>query len=111
MVQSLEGIISRLIVYLRHSLDPISVTRYLIGSMAGSRNWLLQTNNAFGESVVMGMKCPPRYWKATRQSDNETAVYSKVQKLSKSCCWKLGTPIFAMISGDRDESVSLMTRI
>jgi hypothetical protein len=59
----------------------------------------------------MRMKCPPRYREAARQSDNETAVYSKVQKLSKSCCWKLGTPIFAMISGDRDESVSLMTRI
>lgn len=112
MVQSLEGIISGLIVYLRHGLDSISVSPEIV-----SNEWLaiaigcLRTNGAFGESVVMGIKCPPRYLKATRQSDNESAVYSKVQKLSKSCCWKLGTPIFAMISGDRHQSVSLITRI
>jgi len=103
---------SRLIVYLRHGLHSISVTPDIL-----SDQWLaiaiscFRTNCAFRESVVMGMKCPPRYRKTMRQSDNETAVYSKVQKLSKSCCWKLGTPIFAMISGDEGKSLSLMTRI
>lgn len=49
--------------------------------------------------------------KAMRQSESEIEVYSKIQKLVKSCCLKLGIPIFAMISGDRNERVPLMTRI
>lgn len=81
----MEGIIARLVVYLRHGCNSVSVAPDIL-----PHQWLaiaagyFGTDSAFGESVVKGMKFPPRYQKATRQSDNETALYSKDQKLSKS---------------------------
>lgn len=39
-----------------------------------------------------------------KHNDSEAIVYSKVQKVSESQCWKLGVPILAIFSGDRKES-------
>lgn len=109
MIQSLKSVSSGLIVDLCHGLDCIfaSPPNQRVGIAIGC----FKINSIFGEFVVMGMKCPPKYQKVMRQSDSETAVYSKIRKLAKSCYWKLWIPICAMVSGDKNERVSLMTRI